>query len=384
MQFQFSTASKIIFGVGSFEKIGQLAVEFGQKAFVVTGSGGAKYQRLFEMLKSAGISWEQYVVHGEPTVDNLNSGVEAARRTGCDFVIGFGGGSVLDTGKAVSAMLTNSGDIVDYLEIVGKGMLLQRLAAPYIAIPTTAGTGTEVTRNAVLMVPDRHVKVSLRSDYIIPRVALVDPELTYSMPSAITASTGMDALTQVLEPYVSNKANLMTDVLAKEGITRASSALLRVFSHPNDVEARSDMAWTSLLGGLCLANAKLGAVHGFAGPFGGMYDAPHGAVCGRLLPFVVEMNIKLLLENSPESPYLRRYKDISAWLTGNANATLQEGVDWLFETMLALKIPGLSTYGLTYGDFPELIEKSLVSSSMKGNPVELKAEDLQDILKKAF
>ncbi|MCG7853838.1 MAG: iron-containing alcohol dehydrogenase, partial [Methanosarcinaceae archaeon] len=278
MQFQFATASRIFFGEGSLKQVSGIALESGKKAFVVTGKGSAGPKKLFDELIRSEIKWKQYIVEGEPSTEILQDAVTEARQNHCDYVIGFGGGSVLDTAKAVSAMLTNEGDVLDYLEVVGKNLPINNPAAALIAIPTTAGTGTEVTRNAVLSVPDKKVKVSLRSYLIIPKYAVIDPELTYSMPPSVTASSGTDALTQVLEPYVSVRSSPMTDMFAKEGIQCASRSLRKAYQDGFDVEARRDMAWASLLGGLSLANAGLGAVHGFAGPFGGMFDAPHGAV----------------------------------------------------------------------------------------------------------
>ena len=384
MQFQFATASRIFFGEGSLKQVNSIALESGKKAFVVTGKGSAGPKKLFNELLQSEIEWVQYVVEGEPSTQLLQDAVINARKNQCDYVIGFGGGSVLDTAKAVSAMLTNTGDILDYLEVVGKNQPLKNLAAALIAIPTTAGTGTEVTRNAVLSVPEKKVKVSLRSYLIIPKYAIVDPELTYSMPPSVTASSGTDALTQVLEPYVSRRSNPMTDQFAKEGIRCASRSLRKAYHDGLNVEARRDMAWTSLLGGLSLANAGLGAVHGFAGPFGGMFDAPHGAVCGRLLPFVTEMNVRVLKSGEPESEKLLRYKEIAELLTNNPEASIEDGVLWLKDLVEELKIPALSTYGITSSDFPSIIRKSQSSSSMKGNPVNLTDEQLEEILTKAL
>jgi alcohol dehydrogenase class IV len=235
-------------------------------------------------------------------------------------VIGLGGGSVLDAAKAIAALMTNGGHPLDYLEVVGRGQALRVPAAAMIAIPTTAGTGTEVTRNAVLGSPEHHVKVSLRSPLMLPRLALVDPELTYDLPPALTASTGLDALTQLLEPFVSHQGNPMTDALCREGLRRAAQALPRVFANGQDRAAREDMALASLFGGLALANAKLGAVHGLAAPIGGMFPAPHGAVCAALLPHVMAINVRALRDRQPDAEALRRYDQAAQLLTGNAAA----------------------------------------------------------------
>jgi alcohol dehydrogenase class IV len=384
MQFQFATATQILFGNGKHKEIGSLAKSLGNKAILVTGGGGANPQQISDLLDKADIAWQSFQVRGEPSIEMIQEAVKFARAEKCDFVIAFGGGSVLDSGKAISAMLTNEGELLDYLEVVGKGLPLQNRAAPMIAIPTTAGTGTEVTKNAVLLVTEKRVKVSMRSMLMIPSIALVDPELTLSLPPAVTASSGMDALTQVLEPYVSKKANAMTDLLAKEGIQRASRSLGKAYKNGSDINAREDMAWASLLGGLCLANAGLGAVHGFAGPLGGMFDAPHGAVCARLLPFVCAMNVKALQERAPEHLSLKRYGEIASIITGDAQATIEDGVQWLLALGKTLAIPGLATYGITAEDIPLIIEKSKASSSMKGNPIELTEGELKEILEQAL
>lgn len=384
MNFSFATAGEIIFGAGCFVKLGELARVYGDRVMLVAGAGKARPERAIDLLQDAGMSVEVFAVDREPDLELVQIATLLARRQKCKCVVGFGGGSVLDTAKAVSAMLANPGDLLDYLEVVGKGKPLTEKAMPCIAIPTTAGTGTEVTRNAVIQVPVQRVKVSLRSSLMIPAVALVDPELTISMPPAVTASTGMDALTQVLEPYVSGAANWMTDLFCLEGLRSASQSLLPAFLQGDDIVARSRMSWTSLLGGLALANGKLGAVHGFAGPLGGMFEAPHGAVCARLLPVVVRMNIQALAEREPENPSLARYVIVSQMLTGDKEATLEDGIGWLEQLCRDLHIPGLSAYGLTTVDLAAVVGKARHASSMKGNPIELTESEMFEILEEAL
>ena len=251
------------------------------KALVVTGRTVARARPLMDALAENGVSVVTFAVPGEPTTDMVCQGSQHALGAGCNLVIGLGGGSVLDAGKAISVLMTNGCDPYEYLEVIGQGKSLTEPPVPYIAIPTTAGTGAEVTRNAVLFAPEHHIKVSLRSPMMLPRLAVVDPELTYALPPEVTASTGLDALTQVLEPYVSRSANPITDTFCREGLRRTARSLRRAYLHGDDVEAREDMALASLLGGLALANAKLGAVHGFAGLIGGMLQAPHGGICAR-------------------------------------------------------------------------------------------------------
>ena len=380
MRFEFATATHIIFGAGTLREVGRLAAGMGSRALVVTGRNTVRAKPLLDALAAQAMEAITFSVAGEPTTEVARLGTHRARETGCDLVIGFGGGSVLDTGKAIAALLTNGGDPLDYLEVIGQGQPLTRPSAFYIAIPTTAGTGAEVTRNAVLLSPEHRVKVSLRSPLMLPRLALVDPEFTHSMPPEVTASTGLDALTQVMEPYVSNRPNPLTDTLCREGMRRAARALRRAYEHGDDAAAREDMALTSLFGGLALANAKLGAVHGFDGPIGGMFPAAHGAVCARLLPHVMAINVRALQERSPDSEALRRYDEIARLLTGNERATVDDGVAWVGELCGALQIPSLATYGVTPEDFPVLIEKASASSSMKGNPIVLTADEMREIL----
>ncbi|MCD4685423.1 MAG: iron-containing alcohol dehydrogenase, partial [Anaerolineae bacterium] len=343
MPFEFATATRIIFGAGKLADVGLIAAALGQRALVVTGKHTARASRLLELLSDAGVDVTVFAVDQEPTIAIVQQGTAQARDAVCDLVIGFGGGSVLDAGKAIAALLTNPGDPLDYLEVIGKGQPLIAAPAPYIAIPTTAGTGAEVTRNAVLASPEQRVKVSLRSPLMLPDVALVDPKLTYSVPPDITAYTGLDALTQVIEPYVSHLANPLTDALCREGITRAARSLRRAVTHGDDAAAREDMALASLMGGLALANAKLGAVHGFAGPFGGMFHAPHGAVCAALLPHVMATNVAVLSQRAPDHLALQRYTEIGQIVTGERDATAQDGVAWVSDLCAALSVPGLMT-----------------------------------------
>jgi alcohol dehydrogenase class IV len=384
MRFEFATATRIIFGPGTVGEVPSLAAGFGQRAFVVTGQNQASAIPLLEQLNGQGIEFTTYPVTGEPTTTVALEGAWQARKVGAQMVIGLGGGSVLDAGKAIAALLTNSGDLFDYLEVIGRGQPLKEPSAPYIAIPTTAGTGAEVTRNAVLASPEHKVKVSLRSPTMLPRLAVVDPELTYSMPPAVTASTGLDALTQVMEPYVSHLANPLTDAVCRQGIQRAGRSLRRAFDNGQDTEARKDMALASLFGGLALANAKLGAVHGFAGPIGGMFPAPHGAICARLLPFVMETNVNALASREPDSSALARYDDVARLLTGDDTARSADGVAWVQELSQALAVPPLSDFGMTQEDIPAVVAKAKNASSMKGNPIVLSEEELSAILAEAL
>jgi alcohol dehydrogenase class IV len=339
---------------------------------------------LARQLRGAGLEVVIAQTVGEPTTDSVTALAAQARAEGCEVVIGLGGGSVIDAAKAVSALLTNEGDLFDYLEVIGKAQPLKNPAAPYIAIPTTAGTGAEVTRNAVLGSKEHRVKVSLRSPLMLPRLAIVDPELTYDLPPDVTAYTGLDALTQVIEPYVCTRANPMTDGWCVEGIRLAARSLHKAVEQGSDTAAREDMALTSLFGGLALANAGLGAVHGFAAPFGGMFPARHGAVCAALLPHVMAANIMALREGAASSIALERYEEIGRLLNGKAQATAEDGVQWVAQLVKDLQMPKLSNYGCAEKDVAEVVEKAAKASSMKANPVELNKDILAGILRVAL
>jgi alcohol dehydrogenase class IV len=380
MRFDFVTASKIVFGAGALKELGALVAPFVKCALLVTGSNPDRALAVSELLKAQNINVVVYSTKGEPSVQTAHDGVKTATDSGCDMVIGFGGGAALDTAKAIAALMKNPGDPLDYLEVIGRGQPIKNASAPFIAIPTTAGTGSEVTSNAVLASPEHQVKVSLRSPLMLAKIALVDSTLTHSSPPDVTAQSGLDALTQVIEPFTSNKANPLTDAICKEAIQRAATALQKAYEHPDDAAAREDMAFVSLSGGLALANAKLGAVHGFAGPFGGMFDAPHGGICARLLPFVMDMNVRALRQRQPDSDYLRRYDLIARLLTGDDRATAEEGVNWVYRLTQALNIRGLASYGMTDNDLPTLIGKSTVASSMQGNSIKLTSDEMREIL----
>jgi alcohol dehydrogenase class IV len=384
MRFEFATANRVMFGVGALAEVGELAKEFGMQALVVTGSDPDRAAPLLSILQKTGLKSTGFSVPGEPTVALAKEGTKIASEAACDLVISFGGGSAIDAGKAIAALATNGDDPLDFLEVIGRGKPLTNPPLPFIAIPTTAGTGSEVTRNAVLASKEHRVKVSLRSREMLPRAALVDPELTLSVPPSITASTGLDALTQVTEPYLSTRRNPLTDGFCREGMRRAAQSLHRAYKNGKDIEARTDMSLVSLMGGLALANAGLGAVHGFAGPFGGMFDAAHGAICAALLPHVMAINLQAIRTQNFSADLTARFDEIGHLLTGNPTAVGEDGVAWLMDLCQAMEVPSLGSYGLTRADFPALIEKSTVSSSMKGNPVLLTEAEMTEILDRAM
>ena len=384
MPFEFATATRIVFGAGCVRELGGLASAFGKRAFVVMAGSAAPARDICAALAADGLGVERCETRGEPTIAAVLDAVGRARRASAELVIGIGGGSALDLGKAVAALLTNGGEPLDYLEVVGRGKPLRVRSAPYLAVPTTAGTGAEVTRNAVLLAEQEGVKASLRSPLMLPAVALVDPELTLGVPPEVTASTGLDALTQVIEPFVSRRANPLCDAICREGMSRAAQGLRAAFYDGSDAAAREDMALASLCGGLALANAALGAVHGFAAPLGGMLGARHGALCASLLPHVMAANLAALHARAPGSPLLPRYDEVGRLLTGRPEATAADGVEWVRELCAELRIPKLRELGLGEADLGRVVTQAARASSMKGNPIELDAGELEAVLRAAL
>jgi alcohol dehydrogenase class IV len=382
--FEFSAPPRILFGPGMLPQAGRIARTLGGRALVVTGRDVGRAEPLLIRLAAEGLATWVFQISGEPTTDHVRQGVAQAAEFAADLVVGFGGGSPLDAAKAIAALATNGGDPLDYLEVVGRGQPLAKMALPILAIPTTAGTGSEATRNAVLASPEHKVKASLRSPSMIPRVALVDPELTYDLPPAVTASTGLDALTQLIEPFTCTKANPMVDALCRDGIARVARSLRRAWTAGRDAAARADMALASLYGGLALANAGLGVVHGFAGPVGGTFTAPHGAVCAALLPHALAVNRAALLKRAPRSPVLGRYDEIARLLTGRTEAVAQDGENWIQELTQALGVPALGAYGVASANLPLLMEKAAAASGTQSNPIALTRDEFAEILRRAI
>lgn len=378
MRFEFATAGRIVFGEGAVAGLPELVRSLGSHAFVVTGSSVERVKPLI-----SDMSAETFAVPGEPTVDLVREGARRVRNAACDVIIAIGGGSAIDAGKAIAALATNGGEPLDFLEGVGKGRAIVHAPLPMVAVPTTAGTGSEVTRNAVLGSPEHGVKASLRSPLMLPRVALVDPQLTYGLPPAVTASTGLDALTQLIEPYVSARANPITDAVCLEGMRHVAGSLRRAYFDAEDREARRDMALASLMGGLALANAGLGVVHGFAASIGGRWDAPHGAICAALLPYGMAGNVAALRERAPQHPSLERYAVIARLLTGDRQATAEAGIDWVRALCADLNVPALRCWGITEADLPGVVDKAARASSTQANPLPLTQEELLSVISAA-
>ncbi len=383
-RFEFASAGRIIFGAGAIQELGPAANNLGRRALIVTGRKARHADSILAQLTEAGLSSSVFSVSGEPDTQNIAKGAARAKSEGVDLIIGVGGGSSIDTAKAIAAIAANDGNLFDYLEVVGRGQPLQKPALPCIAIPTTAGTGSEVTRNAVIASPEHRVKASIRHVSMLPRVALIDPQLTLDMPPLLTACTGMDALTQLLEAYVCSRSNPITDSFCREGLGHAARSLKTAFKNGSDLAAREDMSLAAVLSGLALANAGLGAVHGLAGPLGGMFDAPHGALCAALLPQVMAVNLSAISARAPNHPAAHRFEEIAQILTQNPRATAADAVAWTAETARELSIPTLSHYGVTASHFEKLASKASAASSMKANPILLTTAEVVEILRRAL
>jgi alcohol dehydrogenase class IV len=381
--FEFATATRIIFGCGTARRLPELCRELGQRVLIVTGANPQRATHVKESLTAAGMTCETFIIPAEPTLGDARRGAAFARELRTQVIIGFGGGSAVDAGKAIAALARQPQDVLHYLEVVGDGNALDETPLPYIAMPTTAGTGAEVTRNAVLASPEHGVKASLRHVSMLPRIALVDPELARDCPPAVTAASGMDALTQCLEAFVSYRAQPMTDALCREGIRRAIRSLEKAVHDGSDLEAREDLALAAMFSGMALANAGLGAVHGFAAPIGGQFHAPHGAVCAALLAPVWLANWNAV--NASDDDLMQdRFADAGMLLTRNQEVRGDRIAAFLGDLTRRLDIPRLSTYGISESDLPDIAAKAAQASSMKGNPVTLSQDTLIGILAQAL
>jgi len=372
---RFYLPTEIITGVGCFEQLGGVTRRYGERALLVCGADAMRrsgvLDRAVELLSQRGVSVTVYdKVVGEPTLPMVEEGRELAREQEVQAVIGLGGGSAMDTAKAIAGLYFQPGTAAEY----HAGRPLEGPGLPFLAVPTTAGTGAEVTKNAVLIHPDRRLKESIRSDEWFAKVVLVDPELTLMMPPSVTASTGADALCQAIESFVSIGAQPATDALAIEAIRLIGRSLVRAYEDGQDIAARADMHYGSLLAGMALANARLGGVHGIAHPLGGHCRIPHGVVCGLLLPYVMEYNLEYAAE---------KYAHIAQRL--GQEATPLQAVKAVRKLLAQIGIPEhLEPLGVRRDDFPVLIKESLPSGSLKSNPRPLEAEDVRRILEMAM
>ncbi len=379
MNYSFTSAGRLEFG---FDKASILPAEMaalGKRALVLTGSNTDRHRELLEACSKV-VEIELRQLNHEPDVKWLAEESQISRALKVDMIVGLGGGSVMDGAKAIAAMTTNEGELFRYLEVVGEGRPIESRPLPCIAVPTTAGTGSEVTKNAVLASHEHQVKVSLRHPWMMPILALVDPGLCFSCPASITAASGLDALTQVIEPFLSCLANVFTDSLCRTAIPMAMRTLPLAYKDPQNRQAREAMSHVSVCGGLALANAGLGAVHAVAGPMGGMSGASHGQICARLLPEVLRANELALRTRMPESPVLPKFRELALMLVPESQGEMHVALSELNKMIARMGIPSLSQMGLKSDQLDELVGKSLKASSMKGNPIQLNTEELLGVL----
>ena len=374
--FQLLLPGRILFGRGEAAKTAGLAAGFGRRVLLVHGRDAARAAWLLADLNRAGCGVHALICAKEPDLPMLEAALAKARVFAPDVVIGLGGGAVLDLAKALAGLIPATGKVLDHLEGAGQGLPLSQNPLPFVAVPTTSGTGAEATKNAVIDVPAQRRKVSLRDDRMMARLAIVDPALTDGCPRGVTLSSGLDALTQVIEPYLCNRANPATDALARAAIPMALAALPALMQG-EDSGARDAMAWVSLSGGLALANAGLGAVHGLAGVIGGVTGAAHGAICGTLLPFVIAANRAAM----PAGPVAERLAEVDAMLSTAFGGG--PGTEALHRWSRRNGLPGLAALGLDAKDHGSVAAAAAGASSMKANPVVLSEAVLQAILRAA-
>ncbi len=376
--FQFMTSSRIVFGEGALINSFSTFNQFGYSVLLVTGKDSQRSEPLVNYLKQQNMRYQQVAVLGEPLIAMIEEMAAMGRRFRPDMVISIGGGSVLDAGKALAALIPNQGSVYDYVEVVGRNVPLQAKPLPFIAIPTTSGTGSEVSKNAVLRSAQENVKVSLRSADMLPDLAIIDPTLTYGMDPVLSGCCGMDAFTHLMEAYVCGAPNPLTDMVCEEGLRRLAGAIVPA-CEDDDPRARSDMSFAAMLGGMALANAKLGAAHGLASSLGGRLSAPHGLITAQLAPYVMQENV-LAAREAGRADVLNRYRQLACILTGRMDADIVDGIAWTKRTLGRLNLPPVSDYGLCDTMFNEVAEDALLSNAIKGNPLPLNKERLQGIL----
>lgn len=384
--FAFATATEILFGRGQMAQAPGRIAALGRQVLLVQGGSPARAAPLAQALADLGCSVTRFAVAQEPDMALVDAGVAAARAAGAEVVVALGGGAVIDAGKAIAALVPAPRPMLAHLEVVGQGLPLEAPPLPFVAIPTTSGTGAEVTRNAVIAAPDpaqpaQLRKVSLRDARMLPRLAIVDPGLTDHCPRTITLASGLDAITQVIEPFTSTRANPLTDALCRDAIPRGLAALIRLMQ-AEDPQARDEMAWVSLCGGLALANAGLGAVHGLAGPLGGLTGAAHGAICGALLPHVLQANRAAI--TTPD--LAARLDQVGHWIGtafGQPDAPLPQAAALLAAWSASAGLPGLTALGISTAAQATAAAQAASSSSMKANPATLSVATLQDIMRRA-
>ncbi|MFZ2287461.1 MAG: iron-containing alcohol dehydrogenase [Bacteroidales bacterium] len=382
--FHFTRLPRIYFGSGTISELPGIISNYGKSILLVTGArsfmASPHADLLLRQFESSGITFQHVTVRNEPSPETVDETVAKFRGREPEVVVSIGGGSVIDAGKAISAMLDKTGSVREYLEVVGdKDHSGTRV--PFIAVPTTSGTGSEATKNAVISKVGRDgFKRSLRHDNLVPDAAIVDPELTLDCPPEITAAAGMDCFTQLTEAYMSTKANEYTDALALQGISAIKRSLVRSYTHGDDTEARSDMSFAALTSGICLANAGLGAVHGLAGTVGALFGIPHGVVCGTLMASANAINVRELRKNRIGEAALAKYAVLGRIFSDASvkddNYFIDFFIDYLHAITFLLELPVLSFYGLGRDDLKLICSQS----DVKNNPLDLSGEKLEEIM----
>lgn len=376
--FAFATADMIRFGRGEAVQAVPALVALGKTVLLVTGATPARVGWLKDALEAEGVAVTVFSVAKEPDVALIESGVAVARVAQATAVITIGGGAVIDAGKAIAALTPATRPMLDHLEVVGQGLPLDVAPLPFAALPTTAGTGAEVTKNAVISVPDAQRKVSLRDPRMLPTLAIVDPALTDNCPRGVTLASGLDAVTQVIEPYLSSKANPLTDTICRDAIPKGLVAIQQIVAS-EDPDARDALAWVSMCGGLALANSGLGVAHGLAGPLGGLTNAAHGAICGALLPHGLRANAE-----AGNDPVLQvRIAEVQGWIAQAFGGAAEDAVETLHHWSRKAGLPGLDAQGITDAARAKAARDAVSSSSMKANPVALTEEQLLNLMERA-
>lgn len=376
--FEFATSGLIWFGRGKALGAAQAVTGLHSQVLLVSGRDASRADWLREALVGAGCEVTDFSTPHEPTVELIETGVAVARTAQVGVVVALGGGATIDAAKAIAALAPGAAEMHDHLEVVGRARPLDHAPLPCVAIPTTSGTGAEVTRNAVIAVPEAARKVSLRDRRMVPDLAIVDPALTDTCPRAVTLASGLDAITQVIEPYLSTRANPLTDAICRSAIPTGLAALNRLMMS-SDTEARDQMAWTSVAGGLALANAGLGVIHGLAGPLGGLSNAAHGAICGALLPHGLLANER----NSDDAATLARITEIKRWIAQALDSTQEHALDALAQWSRSQGLPGLAALGISQEACAAAADAAALSSSMRANPVALDKHQLSEIMENA-
>ncbi len=384
VRFDLAVPADVRFGAGRVSEVPEALAGLGaSRVLVVTGRTTARADAIRSVLSEAGLSSIAFGVANEPSIERARAAMEMISEAGCDAVLGFGGGSAIDVAKVAALLATSGTDPLEHMEVIGAGRPILKPGLPCVAVPTTAGTGSEVTRNSVLS--GGGVKASLRSPLMLPKVAVVDPDLLVGLPSATIAASGMDALSQLIEPLLSQRANPLSDALARDGIRRSARSLRRAYQEGmEDAEVREDLALASLFGGMCLANSGLGAVHGLAAAAGARLAAPHGAVCAAVLAAAMEVNLRALRDRAPEHPALLRMAEVATVFTGQPDAASEDGIAWLQELTAALSIPGLAAYKLSEEEISGIVTAAQKASSMRGNPIELSDAEVTEIVTRSL